>query len=144
MSGLMGYTSEELEALVHEYVGLGYGKKTAWLERKGITKHHIGVFRAAVFDGDLDRGLYPRKGSRMSFEGHRKLAAARRANQPEDVIARQQEKIERLEAELATQRQVSASLGKAIGLLQQVNEQEPDEDQTPRRTAPARGSESGS
>lgn len=118
MSIAPGYTDDEVRAIVHQYDLQPHGTKTAWITAQGISTTRFRRWRIAVYDGDLDRGLIPRQGSPMTNPiNRRKIAAQQTALETENEKLRA--KIEELEA-------VNDALGKAIGLLHQLNEQEPD------------------
>jgi hypothetical protein len=76
-----------------------------------------------LFAGDLDRGLIPREGGDMTIPPARRtaLSKARAAQQDRDdgELARLRARVGELEA-------TNEALGKAIGLLHAMNEQEPD------------------
>jgi len=83
---------------------------------------------AAVFAGDLERGLIPRQGSDMNVPPDKRRAlAASRAKE----IAGHDAEVARLEARVKGLEEVNAALGRATGLLHQMSEQEPDATPTP-------------
>jgi hypothetical protein len=123
-----GFTTEEIVELVHEFQVQRYGRKEAWLSEQGISRSRMQRWCAAVFAGDLDRGLIPRQGSDMNVPpGKRRALAASRAKE----IAGHDAEVARLEARVKELEEVNAALGKAIGLLHQMSEQEPDETPAP-------------
>lgn len=113
-----GYTDEEVRAFVYEYERQPYGTKLEWFKRQEFTRHQLRRWRDAVYDGDLDRGLVPREGGTMTSPNRRRRVAkqATRAASDNDQL---RARIRELEA-------TNEALGKAIGLLHQLNEQEPD------------------
>ncbi|GAA1058831.1 hypothetical protein [Agromyces bracchium] len=123
MSVGVGFTDDEIRELVAEYYRQRHGSKGVWLAARGLTRRRMERWSAAVFEGDLDRGLVPRKGAlvtvppgkRAAFE--RQRAAEQAAHEAE--IARLSARIRELEA-------TNDALGKAIGLLHERNGQEPD------------------
>lgn len=123
-----GFTVAEIVELVHGYEVQRHGRKRAWLAEQGISSSRMGRWRAAVFAGDLDRGLVPREGSPMNvpLDKRRALGAARAKE-----IAEHDAEVARLQARVKELEQVNDALGKAIGLLHQLNEQEPDANPTP-------------
>jgi hypothetical protein len=80
-------------------------------------------WEATVFAGDLDRGLIPREGDGMTVPPAKRtaLAMAQTAKQERDEaeMARLQARVRELEA-------TNEALGKAIGLLHEMNADEPD------------------
>jgi transposase-like protein len=115
-----GFTAAEIVEFVYEYQRKPHGQKACWLAGQGVTSHQLRRWRAAVFDGDLDRGLIPRDGGVMSSPTERS-ALAREAE-----IARRDAELARLQARVRELEQTNEALGKAIGLLHARNEEEPD------------------
>lgn len=114
-----GYTREEVRAVVLAYEQQPYGTKTAWLNEQGITTTRLYRWRNAVFDGDLDRGLVPRDSESMTATKHR-----RRIAEKSDEHSAEKEQ---LHARIRELEETNEALGKAIGLLHQLNEHEPDD-----------------
>ena len=54
-----GYTTVEIREFVHEYQLQPHGTKGAWLAAQDVPHERLRRWRAAVFEGDLDRGLIP-------------------------------------------------------------------------------------
>ena len=131
-----GLTTEEIRELVHEYELLAYGSKGRWRAERNISTDKMRTWRAAVFDGDLDRGLVPREGSAMTV-----LPSKRTAFEKERARERalQAAEVARLNARVKELEDTNAALGKAIGLLHSLSELEPDETQA----LPAPSSSSG-
>lgn len=120
-----GYTDDEIRDLVFEYVGLAHGQKELWMQERGFSRERMSRWRKAIFDGDLDRGLIPREGSSMTSPSQwRKISHHREQREAENEALRA--RVRELEA-------TNEALGKAIGLLHQINEREPD---TPKTTKP--------
>lgn len=123
MSISPGFTAVEIVEFVHEYHRQPFGLKGSWLAGQGVTYHRFRRWQAAVFEGDLDRGLIPREGSGVTIPPAKRTASARvraaEARQHEAEIARLQARVHELE-------QVNEALGKAIGLLHASSEEEPD------------------
>lgn len=115
-----GYTDEEVRAYVYEYERQPWGTRQAWLDEQGISRDRFRRWRDTVFDGDLDRGLVPRESSRMTSPNQRR----RLAKQHDKVVSAAE--AERLHARIRELEASNEPLGKAIGLLHQLNEQEPD------------------
>ena len=130
----VGFTAVEIREFVHEYQVQPFGQKRAWLAAQGVSVGRLRRWQAAVFGGDLDRDLVPREGSPMTVPPAKRTAlekarAAERAAHAAE-IAKLSERIRELEG-------TNDTLGKAIGLLHAMNEQEPDD-------APATSDPSGS
>jgi hypothetical protein len=108
---------------VVEYQLVPHGQKGPWLAARGVSNRQFRRWQAAVFDGDLDRGLIPREARAMTIPPakRRALAKAEDAKQARDdaELARLQARVRELEA-------VNEALGKAIGLLHERNVEEPD------------------
>lgn len=123
MSITPGFTAAEIRELVHEYQLVPHGQKATWLRERGIRYAHVIKWRKAVFGGNLDRGLVPRQARGMTLppkqrtELEQQRAAERAAHQAET---------EKLNARIRELEETNVALGKAIGLLHQMSEQEPD------------------
>lgn len=118
----LGFTSEEIRQLVHEYELQPYGQKLAWLSTRGVSYGTLKRWRSALFEGDLARGLIPREGSPVTIPpGKRRALESRWAVEREVHDA----EVARLEARIRELEATNAALGKAIGLLHQMSEQEP-------------------
>jgi hypothetical protein len=117
-----GFTATEIRELVHEYEMQPHGQKTPWLAARGVSYKRMRRWRDAVFEGDLDRGLIPREGSPMSVPP-RKRTALEKARARER--AAQEAEVARLTARVRELEDTNEALGKAIGLLHAMNEQEP-------------------
>jgi hypothetical protein len=120
LSVTAGFTAAEIVEFVYEYQRQPHGQKASWLAGQGVTSHRLRRWRAAVFDGDIDRGLIPRDGGVMSSPTERS-ALAREAE-----IAQRDAELARLQARVHELEQTNEALGKAIGLLHAINEEEPD------------------
>lgn len=120
----VGFTAGEIREFVHEYYLQPYGLKRSWLAAQGVSIGRLRRWQTAVFEGDLDRDLIPREGSPMTVPPPKRSAlekarAAERAAHAAEV-AKLSERIRELEG-------TNDTLGKAIGLLHAMNEQEPDD-----------------
>jgi hypothetical protein len=118
-----GFTTAEIREFVHEYQLLPHGQKKSWVAARGVSYKRLLRWREAVFEGDLDRGLIPREGSSMTIPpskrtGLEKARAAERAAHAAEVA--------RLSARVHELEEANTALGKAIGLLHAMSEQEPD------------------
>lgn len=118
-----GFTAEQIREFVHEYHVQPFGQRTSWLASQGVSYDRLRKWRSVVFEGDLDRRLIPREGRPMTVPAakrnalERARAAERVAHEAE--IAKLSERIRELEG-------TNSALGKAIGLLHSMSEQEPD------------------
>lgn len=118
-----GFTAEQIREFVHEYEVQRHGRKTAWLAGQDVSYDQLRRWRLAVFEGDLDRGLIPRHGSAMTIPpGQRTGLERQRAKER----AAHEVEVARLNARVRELEETNAALGKAIGLLHQMSEQEPD------------------
>ena len=126
-----GFTTEQIREFVHQYGIQPYGQKAAWLVGQGVSYDRLRRWRSAVFDGDLDRGLIPREGGVMSVPPVRRTGIERQ--RARERVAQEAE-LARLNARVRELEETNAALGKAIGLLHQMSEQEPDA--LPRTTGP--------
>ncbi len=127
-----GFTAEEIREFVHEYQVQPYGGKGAWLVGRGVSYDRFRRWRAAVFEGDLDRGLIPREGSGVTVSSAARTALERR--RAEERAAHDAE-VARLTTRVRELEQANEALGKAIGLLHAMSEHEPAS--TPTTTDPA-------
>ena len=123
-----GFTAQEVRDLVMEYQVLPHGQKGSWLAARGISRRRVGKWALAVFEGDLERGLIPREGSPMTLPpDKRSMLAAQLAKERAEHDA----EVARLAARVKELEETNAALGKAIGLLHQLSEQEPDASPAP-------------
>ncbi len=127
MSISPGFTVAEIREFVHEYQLVPYGQKGAWLSARGVPYRRLLRWREAVFEGDLDRALIPREGSPMTVPPSKRTAlererAAERAAHEAEVA--------RLAARVRELEETNTALGKAIGLLHAMSEEEPVEPPT--------------
>lgn len=121
MSISPGFTKEQIREFVYEYEVQPFGQKAFWLEERGVSYDRLRRWRSAVFEGDLDCGLIPREGGLVTPSGERAGIARQRARER----AAQQAEVARLTARVRELERTNEALGKAIGLLHQVSEQEP-------------------
>lgn len=119
-----GFSASEIEELVLEYERIPFGSKEAWCRERGIVPQRMRRWRMAYYGGDLERGLVPRKGVKMRRKylspSERLLADKEAENE------RLRQEIQRLNADVYKLEKANEILGKAIGLLHQLNEQEPE------------------
>lgn len=120
----VGFSTDQIREFVHEYQVQPHGQKASWLASQGVSYDRLRRWQLAVFEGDLDRRLIPREGSPMTVPPAKRTALARtraaeRASH-EAQIAKLSQRVRELEG-------TNDALGKAIGLLHAMSEQEPDE-----------------
>lgn len=122
MSITPGFTTAEIREFVHEYQLQPHGQKGPWLREHAVSYAQLMKWRKAVFGGDLDRGLVPRhaRGMTLPPKQRTELAKQRAAER-----AAHQAETEKLHARIRELEETNAALGKAIGLLHQMSEQEP-------------------
>jgi transposase-like protein len=128
MGYALGWTADEMREFVHEYELVRYGGKTAWLAERGVSYNTLERWRSAVFEGDLDRGLIPREGGPVTVPPSKRRALER---QRAEERATHEAEVARLQARVRELEETNDALGKAIGLLHQLSEQEPDANPTP-------------
>jgi hypothetical protein len=75
-----------------------------------------------VFDGDLDRGLIPREGGLVTVPPEKRTGIERQRARER---AAHEAEVAKLAARVRELEQTNEALGKAIGLLHQMSEQEP-------------------
>jgi len=127
-----GFTAEQIRQFVHDYHVTPFGGKGAWLASTGVSYDRLQVWRAAVFEGDVETGLIPRQGSPMTIPpGKRTGLEKQRAREH----AAHEAQIATLNSRVRELEETNAVLGKAIGLLHSMSEQEPEGDLT--RTDPS-------
>lgn len=132
MTVSVGFTAVEIREFVHEYHVQPHGQKRPWLAARGVSYDRLRRWRMAVADGDLDRGMVPREGGLMGVSSVRQTAweKARAAEQ-----AAHEAEVAALTARIRELEGTTDALGKAIGLLHAMNEQEPAE--SPRTSDPS-------
>ena len=123
MSISPGFTTEQIRGFVHQYEIQPYGQKAVWLVGQGVFYDRLRRWRSAVFEGDLDRGLIPREGGVVTVPPEKRTGIER---QRAKERAQQEAELARLNARVRELEETNAALGKAIGLLHQMSEQEPD------------------
>ncbi|WP_017584661.1 hypothetical protein [Nocardiopsis valliformis] len=126
-----GFTTAEIREFVHEYQLQPYGHKGSWLATQGISYKRMRRWSDAVFEGDLDRGLIPRESSAMNVPPNQRTALERKREKERTTQAAE---IARLAARVKELEETNTALGKAIGLLHTMREQEPAE--PPKKTDP--------
>jgi transposase-like protein len=121
--GTPGYTREEIREFVHEYHLQAHGTKGAWLARQSFSPHQFKRWRRALFEGDLDRNLIPREHGGMA-RTRGEWTAFERARAKE--LAEHESEVEQLKKRIHELEGTNDALGKAIGLLHELNVSEPD------------------
>jgi hypothetical protein len=121
MSISPGFTTGQIREFVHRYEIQPHGHKAFWLEEQGVSYDRLRRWRSAVFDGDLDHGLIPRDGGVVTSPEKRTGIERQRARER----AAQEAEVARLTVRVHELEQTNEALGKAIGLLHQMSEQEP-------------------
>lgn len=128
MSISPGFTSAEIRAYVFEYQQQPYGSKAEWLAQRSLSARRMHRWREAVFNGELDRGLIPRDGSGMTSTPRQRREAIERS------LTAQQDahdaEVEALNERIRSLEASNSALGKAIGLLHAISEEEPAADPT--------------
>jgi len=122
MSISPGFTTEQIREFVHQYELQLYGRKAIWLEGQGVSYDRLRRWRSAVFDGDLDRGLIPREGGLVTVPPEKRTGIERQRARER---AAHEAEVATLTARVRELEQANEALGKAIGLLHQMSEQEP-------------------
>jgi len=123
MSISPGFTSAEIREFVVEYHLLPHGQKGLWRAAQGVSVRQLKRWEAAVFAGDLDRGLIPREGVGMTVPPAKRTALAMAVAAKQD---REDDELTRLRARVGELEATNEALGKAIGLLHAMNAEEPD------------------
>ncbi|MCT1999497.1 hypothetical protein M3C58_15150 [Brachybacterium muris] len=123
MSGMRGFTAIEIREFVHEYYLQPHGTKGSWLKKQPFTPNQFRRWRKTLLEGDLDRNLIPREHGGMT-RSRGEWTAFEKARAKE--IADHEAQISQLNARIRELEGTNSALGKAIGLLHERSEQEPD------------------
>jgi hypothetical protein len=123
MSITAGFTPAEIRELVVDYQLVPHGQKGSWLAARGVSNRQFRRWQSAVFVGDLDRGLIPREGSDMTVPPAKRRAMAKADADQQDHDAAE---LAHLRARVRELEATNDALGKAIGLLHEMNAHEPD------------------
>ena len=121
--GFVGVHGGGDREFVFEYESQVHGRKALWLQTHDISTGMMARWRSAVVSGDLDRGFVPRN-PEWGVGRSRMMDAVQKRR--DDARAVRDAEVEKLTARIRELEQVNEVLGKAIGLLHQRNEQEPD------------------
>lgn len=137
------FTKEEVREFVHEYYLQPYGTRTKWLASKSVSDRTFRQWRLMLVQGDIDRRLSPRDPDPMG-PMHRELSAFEKARAKE--IVEHQSTVQQLQKRIAELEGTNSALGKAIGLLHELNVPEPDTAQMSEQPAssPRKTTSSGS
>lgn len=127
MSISPGFTADEVREFVLEYQRQPQGEKGLWLDARNVSYSRLRRWRDAVFEGDVDRGLIPREGSPVTVPSSKRTSIARAR---EAERAQHDAEIAKLNARVRELEQTNEALGKAIGLLHAMSDQEPDANPT--------------
>ena len=127
MSTNAGFTVDQIREFVYEYELQPRGAKGPWAAEKGFSSHRLQLWRAMVFEGDVELGLVPRQGVPMTIPPRERTALGRQRAKERAV---QEAEVARLTARVSELERANDALGKAIGLLHQMSEQEPAVPQT--------------
>ena len=120
---IQGYTREEIRQFVHEYYLQPHGTKAAWLASQSVPEWKFRQWRKMVFEGHLDRNLVPRDHGGMAHtSGERSAFEKARAR----GIADHQLEVEQLKDRIRVLEGSNTALGKAIGLLHDLNVSDPN------------------
>lgn len=106
------------------YLSAPHGSKGAYLRKHGILYSQLAKWRAALADGDLDRGLVPRHTGQMSKDDVAEVRRLQKRN------AELEKELDRTIMDLERQRMATDALGKAIGVMQKMHGAEYDEDES--------------
>ena len=122
MSISPGFTAAEIREFVHEYHRQPKGQKGSWLAARPVSYWTLSRWRDAVYAGDLDRGLVPREGSRMTVPPGKRTALEKTLAVEHAAHAAE---VAQLNARVRELEETNTALGKAIGFLHAMSEEEP-------------------
>lgn len=143
MTGTPGYTREQIREFVHDYGRQRHGTRGAWLEGQPFSRYQLWRWRKALYEGDLDRNLIPREHGGMT-RTRGEWTAFEKARAKE--LAEHECEVEQLKKRIHELVGTNDALGKAIGLLHELNVSEPDAETTsgPEDSSRRRTNSSGS
>jgi len=122
MSISPGFTAADIREVVHSYQLVPFGQKSEWLVGQGVSPKRLRRWQSAVFEGDLDRGLIPREGSEMTIPPDKRTVMAKLRDADREA---HEAEVARLNARVRELEGTNTALGKAIGLLHAMSEEEP-------------------
>lgn len=122
MSISPGFTNAEIRALVFEFQLQPWGQKKLWLAEQSFSDGTMRRWMKAVFEGELDRGLIPRQGESMTPRRKREVVE----RSIEALHDAHEVEIETLNSRIRMLEGTNDALGKAIGLLHAMREEEPE------------------
>lgn len=119
---------DEKRAYALEYAQISYGYKRAYLNRVGIDGRTLRGWQSALVDGDLDAGLIPVEGVRMSKSVANEIARLSRAmeamkSEYEQKLAAKEERLAAKDERIEALERACESLGKAISVMSRVTEE---------------------
>lgn len=124
---IQGSTREEIRDFMHEYYLQPHGTKAVWLAARQVPDSTLRRWRKLVYEGDLDRNLVPRDHGEMTrTSGERSAFEKARSKE----IAEHLSEVEQLKDRIRVLEGSNTALGKAIGLLHDLNAPEPATTQT--------------
>jgi hypothetical protein len=121
--GPRGISLDEIREMVHQYYVQPYGTRKEWLASQPVTEWTFRKWRKMIQEGDLDRNLIPREHGNMA-RTNGEWSAFERARAKE--IANHQSEVEKLKGRIRELEGTNTALGKAIGLLHELNVPGPD------------------
>lgn len=119
MSIAPGLTTDEVLDFVFEYDALPHGTKTAWLKKRSVSRGTLRRWQRAVYDGDISRGLIGRESGTLTTAQERRSMAHRKKDRDKDAEIRE------LREQVANLEEVNVTLGKALRLLRDNEDQKP-------------------
>ena len=119
MSIAPGLTTDEVLDFVFEYDALPHGTKAAWLKNRSVSRGTLRRWQRAVYDGDISRGLIGRESGALTTAPERRSMARRQKERDKDTEIRE------LREQVANLEEVNVTLGKALRLLRDHEDQKP-------------------
>lgn len=114
------FTPEQQREIALHYAGLKKGQKAGYAKSLGLSTYRIRSWIAALADGDLDTGRFPRKTGTMT---DRDVAEIARLRKQLEAKERQMHKaLAEKDAKIADLEKARDALGKAISVLHALGE----------------------
>lgn len=135
MSIAPGYTNDQIREFVYEYDRQPHGTKATWLAGTEVSRGVLRRWRSAVYDGDIDKGLVPRDSDGVKSSNSQRRAVASRQDAEARRIAELEKQVAELKSSNSKLEATNDALGKAIGLLHDLNAHGPDDN--PDQTRPS-------